>query len=71
MGVAKGATVVGDVGSDLTVFTIDVETGATVAERKGHCGPVRCLRYHPDGTRFATGSEDGTIRLWDIQNDSK
>ena len=73
LGVEKGATNVGDIGSDLTVFTIDVAAGSVLHERKGHCGPVRCLRYHPDGTRFATGSEDGTIRLWDCahgaQND--
>lgn len=66
LGVEKGATNVGDIGSDLTVFSVDVDSGAITHERKGHCGPVRCLRYHPDGTRFATGSEDGTIRLWDV-----
>lgn len=66
LGVEKGATNVGDIGSDLTVFSVDFETGAITAERKGHCGPVRCVRYHPDGSKFATGSEDGTIRLWDV-----
>ena len=65
LGVEKGATRVGDVGSDLTVFALDYATGAILDERKGHCGPVRCVRAHPDGTTFATGSEDGTIRLWD------
>jgi len=66
LGVEKGATRVGDVGSDLTVFVVDLATGAVVDERKGHCGPVRCLRYHPSGHTLATGSEDGTIRIWDL-----
>jgi WD40 repeat protein len=24
------------------------------------------LAFHPDGSRLATGAEDGTIKLWDV-----
>jgi WD40 repeat protein len=32
----------------------------------GHSGEVRSVAFNPDGKTLASGSEDGTIKLWDV-----
>lgn len=44
-------------GSDTWVRVFDLTSGDVVECHKGHHGPVRCLKYAPDGKSFATGSE--------------
>jgi len=51
-------------GSDLWVRVFETKTGDQLECHRGHHGPVRCVRYAPDGKTYATGSEDGTVRLW-------
>jgi len=42
----------------------DVATGNELFAVAGHKGAITSLKFSPDGTQLATGSVDGTARIW-------
>ncbi|KAF2151974.1 serine/threonine kinase receptor associated protein-like protein [Myriangium duriaei CBS 260.36] len=60
---ASGRFVTGS-SADTWVRVWDLETEEELETGKGHHGPVWTVSFSPDGKLYATGSEDGTIKLW-------
>ena len=65
---AEGRFVFGS-NSDTFVHVHDFRDGNEVSVYKGHHGPVWSSSFSPDGKLYATGSEDGTIKLWKFCNE--
>lgn len=44
---------------------IDLETGRKLLSLPGHTEPIEILKFSRDGKILASGSQDGTVLLWD------
>jgi WD40 repeat protein len=49
------------------INALDLATGAVTMVRTGWDDELEYV-YSPDGTRLASASRDGTVRVWDVGN---
>jgi WD40 repeat protein/serine/threonine protein kinase len=55
------------VGAEVSLW--ESATGQVSRVLHGHAKTVRCLAFSRDGTMLASGSDDGTTRLWKVADD--
>lgn len=53
-------------GLDNLIRTIQPDSGQVIAVLQGHLNAVDALAWSPDGGELASASEDGIIRLWQL-----
>jgi len=61
-------TTVAVVYEDEAVGLVDATTGDIRVLLDHRMGGITCLRFSPDSSRLAAGTEDGRILVWDLRN---
>ena len=56
----------GSCGADCRIR--DTSTYQTITQLVGHTGNVHSIEFFPDGQKIMSASEDGTIRVWDVDS---
>lgn len=46
----------------------EASSGKLVSELPTQTGKITCLAFLPDGKKLVTGSQDGVVKMWNIQN---
>ena len=52
---------------DSYIAVVDAETHAHVYSFIAHSKPVECIAFAPDGKVLASGSQDCTVRIWEVR----
>jgi mitogen-activated protein kinase organizer 1 len=55
-------------GSNKAAYVWDVLTAKVLAKFTGHAAPIRSVSWNPTGVLAFSGSEDATMRVWDVRS---
>ncbi|XP_068100191.1 THO complex subunit 6 homolog isoform X2 [Hyperolius riggenbachi] len=58
-------------GGSAQIHVMDLETGAFTMAMKGHDDYIHCLALRDQQKECVSGSEDGSVRLWDLRTGSQ
>jgi len=53
-------------GLNNNLLIIQQNTGSVLRKLNAHYHPIYAVKYSPDGKGFATGAQDNTVKLWQI-----
>ena len=51
----------------IKLYEVDGKNPEPLLTFEGHTGPVTCLGFQRDGRWMFSGSEDGTVKIWDLR----
>jgi WD40 repeat protein len=55
-------------GTDNNLYVWDMETGERIATQPAHNDDITAIAYHRQGNLLASASQDGTVKVWQLQN---
>ena len=62
----SGEIVAGGTLDPFEIYVFSVSNGKIIDVLSGHNGPISCLEFDPVGGMLASGSWDGTVKVWDV-----